>query len=231
MRQHLSKALVPAVAVLLLAMGCSPSGASSSGAAIDAAGSGSGSGQVKVLRTVTEGLNSPWGLVTLPDGDLLVSSRDEATITRVDVDSGGKTELGEVPGVSAQGEGGLLGLALSPGFAADGLVYAYFTAASDNRIVRVRYDATRPEGKQLGRPDIVLRGIPQGGIHNGGHVEFGPDGMLYASTGESGDTPLAQDRNSLGGKILRMTPDGKPARGTPSPARSCTPWATATYRA
>ncbi|MGW1718667.1 PQQ-dependent sugar dehydrogenase [Streptomyces sp. NPDC002156] len=174
-------------------------------------------GTVKVLRTVTEDLKSPWGLAPLPDGDLLVSSRDEGTITRVDTETGKKTELGEVPGVSPAGEGGLMGLALSPSFASDHMVYAYFTTESDNRIARMLYEEEKPAGEQLGAPNTVFRGIPKGYIHNGGRIAFGPDKMLYAGTGESGDTGLSQDKSSLGGKILRMTPEGEPAPGNPFP--------------
>ncbi|MGW6306460.1 PQQ-dependent sugar dehydrogenase [Streptomyces niveus] len=172
-------------------------------------------GSAKVVSTLTEGLNSPWGLAALPEGDLLVSSRDKGTITRVDVKNGKKTEAGSVPGVSPGGEGGLLGLALSPSFASDTYVYAYFTTDSDNRIARMLYDPKRPVGQQLGAPDTILRGIPKGNIHNGGRIAFGPDKMLYAGTGETGETGLAQDKKSLGGKILRMTPDGQPVHGNP----------------
>jgi len=167
-------------------------------------------GSVKVVDTVATGLDSPWGLAPLPDGDLLVSSRDEGTVSRIDGDSGRVTELGSVPGVDAGGEGGLLGIAVSPDFAEDRYVYAYFTSASDNRIVRMLYDADREEGNQLGAPSTVFKGIPKGMIHNGGRIAFGPDRMLYAGTGEAGDRGLSQDEDSLGGKILRMTPDGEP---------------------
>lgn len=224
---------VLATAALLLTAGCSsddgdPSGAdastSPSSTAAQSPPSGSAAeetppakGSVEVVRTVTTGLKSPWGLAPLPGGDLLVSSRDEATVTRVDEKTGKKTELGEVPGVAPAGEGGLLGIALSPDYASDRMVYAYFTSASDNRIVRMRYDEKRPSGEQLGAPDTVFRGIPKGVVHNGGRIAFGPDKMLYAGTGESGDTGLSQDKESLGGKILRMTPDGDPAPGNPFP--------------
>ncbi|MFC8829266.1 PQQ-dependent sugar dehydrogenase [Streptomyces sp. NPDC057137] len=172
-------------------------------------------GSAKVVSTLTEGLKSPWGMAALPEGDLLVSSRDEGTIKRIDSESGKKTEVGEVAGVSPGGEGGLLGLAISPSFASDTYVYAYFTTVSDNRIARMLYDPKRPVGRQLGAPDTILRGIPKGTIHNGGRIAFGPDKMLYAGTGETGETGLAQDKKSLGGKILRMTPDGQPVHGNP----------------
>ncbi|MFC8094006.1 PQQ-dependent sugar dehydrogenase [Streptomyces sp. NPDC057301] len=222
-----------AAAALLLTAGCSSDdggapgedGAAAPSSSTAAGTSPSGQaektppakGSVKVVRTVAEGLNTPWGLAPLPDGDLLVSSRDEATITRVDGETGKKTELGEVPGVSPAGEGGLMGLALSPDYASDHMIYAYFTSASDNRIVRVLYDEQRPAGEQLGAPDTIFKGIPKGFIHNGGRIGFGPDKMLYAGTGESGDTGLSQDKESLGGKILRLTPEGEPAPGNPFP--------------
>ncbi|GAA2419543.1 PQQ-dependent sugar dehydrogenase [Streptomyces coeruleofuscus] len=228
---------VPAVlaaAALLLTAGCSSDGGGSPGtdgsASPSRAAPGSSApagqaaeetppakGSVKVVRTVAEGLDSPWGLAPLPGGGLLVSSRDDGTIVRVDEKTGKKTVLGEVPGVSAAGEGGLLGIALSPDYASDHMVYAYFTSASDNRIVRMLYDEKKPSGEQLGAPDTVFRGIPKGFVHNGGRIEFGPDKMLYVGTGESGDTGLSQDKESLGGKILRLTPEGEPAPGNPFP--------------
>ncbi|WP_107419552.1 PQQ-dependent sugar dehydrogenase [Streptomyces sp. CB03578] len=172
-------------------------------------------GSVTVSGEIAKGLESPWGVAPLPDGDLLVASRDKGTISRVRVSTGEVTPIGRVPGVAPGGEGGLLGLALSPGFASDRMVYAYFTTESDNRIARMRYDEQRDPGQQLGAPDTVFRGIPKGLIHNGGRIAFGPDKMLYAGTGETGDTGLAQDKKSLGGKILRMTPDGEPVHGNP----------------
>ncbi len=168
-----------------------------------------------VAGEIAKDLESPWGVAPLPDGDLLVASRDKGTISRVAVATGKVTPIGKVPGVAPGGEGGLLGLALSPSYASDRMVYAYFTTESDNRIARMRYDEQRDAGQQLGAPDTVLRGIPKGLVHNGGRIAFGPDKMLYAGTGETGDTGLAQDKKSLGGKILRMTPDGQPVHGNP----------------
>ncbi|MGQ4386122.1 PQQ-dependent sugar dehydrogenase [Streptomyces sp. SAS_270] len=222
---------VLATGALLLAAGCSSDGGGEPTGGKSASPSGTkqgatpsrkaqedappAKGSVKVVRTVTEGLKSPWGLAPLPEGDLLVSSRDEGTITRVDERTGKKTVLGEVPGVAPAGEGGLLGLALSPTYATDHMVYAYFTTESDNRIARMLYDEKKPPGEQLGAPDTIFKGIPKGMIHNGGRIAFGPDKMLYAGAGETGDTGLAQDKKALGGKILRLTPEGEPAPGNP----------------
>ncbi|AYG80259.1 Aldose sugar dehydrogenase YliI [Streptomyces hundungensis] len=216
-----------AAATLVLAAGCSSGPAHPEGQGVGSATKAPATapsrsaqlppaqGSVKVTRTVTDGLKSPWGIAPLPEGGLLVGSRDDGTVVRVDTATGKKTAVGSVPGVDHQGEGGLLGLALSPTYASDHLLYAYFTTESDNRIARMNYDPQRPEGQQLGAPDTILRGIPKGSVHNGGRIAFGPDRMLYAGTGETGERGLAQDKTSLAGKILRMTPDGQPAYGNP----------------
>ncbi|MBO8185928.1 PQQ-dependent sugar dehydrogenase [Streptomyces spirodelae] len=213
---------------LALSAGCSSGGGGAGdeptpeGSNSSAAPSGSAApakGSVKVVKTLTTGLKSPWGLAPLPGGDLLVSSRDTGKILRIDGDSGKKTEVGTVPGVEPGGEGGLMGLAVPPdGSQAGKMVYAYFTSASDNRIVRMVYDDKKEPGDQLGAPDTILKGIPKSLLHNGGRIAFGPDKMLYAGTGDAGNGENAQDKKSLGGKILRMTPEGEPAgHGNPEP--------------
>jgi glucose/arabinose dehydrogenase len=176
-------------------------------------------GTAKVVKDVATELQSPWGMVRLADGTLLVGSRDSGRISRLDPAKGTTTLAGTVPGVAHTqgGEAGLLGLALSPDFGTDHLLYVYFSTESDNRIARVIYDPTRSPGDQLGAPDTILRGIPAGSIHNGGRIAFGPDGMLYAGTGETGERGLAQDMDSLAGKILRMTPDGGVPQDNPTP--------------
>ena len=112
-----------------------------------------------------------------------------------------------MPGVAAAGEGGLLGLAVAADHARTGWVYAYHTAADDNRIVRFRLGG--------GAPKVIFDGIDKAGIHNGGRIAFGPDGMLYVGTGDAGDGTAAQDPGDTNGKILRLTPDGRPAPGNP----------------
>jgi glucose/arabinose dehydrogenase len=161
-------------------------------------------GQAQVAAT---GLQVPWGLAFLPDGSALVSERVTARIMQVRPGAA-PTQVATVSGVSASGEGGLLGIAVSPTYAQDQWVYAYFTAASDNRLVRFRLSA--PQTQQ-----VLLSGVPKGSVHNGGRLAFGPDGMLYVTTGETGNTGNAQNLSSLGGKILRMTPDGGVPSGNP----------------
>jgi glucose/arabinose dehydrogenase len=158
---------------------------------------------------LARGLEAPWGLAFLPGGDALISERDSGRLLQVRPE-GSVRVLGRLAGVNASGEGGLLGVAVSPHFASDGLVYAYHTAASDNRIVRFRLDA-------LDRPRPIVTGIPVSGIHNGGRLVFGPDGMLYAGTGDASTRGHSQDLSSLGGKILRMMPDGRPPADNPVP--------------
>ncbi len=165
-------------------------------------------GRPHVVGTVATGLRAPWGIAFLPDGTALVGERDTTRV--VAVRKGSVRTVGHVAGVSPQGEAGLLGLAASPTYASDRLVYAYLSTERDNRVVTMRYD-----GQRLGPPRAVLTGIPNGFIHDGGRLLFAPDGTLFVSTGETGDEQLAQDPGSLGGKILRITRTGEPAPGNP----------------
>ena len=156
---------------------------------------------------MTTRLVAPWGVGFLPDGTALVGERDTARVFAI---RDGVREVGRIGGVAPVGEAGLLGVAVSPTYSEDSLVYVYFTSPSDNRVVRMKYD-----GQRLGAPEVILKGIPRGSNHDGGRLEFGPDGFLYVSTGEIGEEHLAQDPNSLAGKILRITEDGEPAPGNP----------------
>jgi glucose/arabinose dehydrogenase len=185
----------------------SSSPASSSPAATGSAPAGSApaapAGQVSVLAS---GLEVPWGIAFLPGGDALVTERDSARILRVPAGGGAPAEVQRLSEVDGDGEGGLLGIAVSPTYARDQLVYVYYSTGTDNRIARMR----------LGRPpQPIVTGIPRSGIHNGGRLVFGPDGYLYAGTGDASTGGRSQDRGSLGGKILRMTADGRPAPGNP----------------
>jgi glucose/arabinose dehydrogenase len=163
-------------------------------------------------RTLVSGLDVPWGIAALPDGSALVTERETARILRVAAD-GAVTPLGVVAGVVPQGEGGLMGVAVSPGYATDGGVFVAYTSASDNRVVRLQAAA---DGTVDGAAQqVVVSGIPKARIHNGGGLAFGPDGLLYVATGDAGRRGPAQDRADPGGKILRVTPDGAPAPGNP----------------
>ena len=158
------------------------------------------------VSTLATDLRVPWSFAFLPNGDALVTERDSGRLLRVSP-SGEVREIQTLP-EQGSGEGGLLGVAVSPRYERDRYVYAYTTTASDNRVVRFR----------LGQePEAVLTGIPANSYHNGGRIEFGPDGMLYVTTGDAGDTANSQDRGSLGGKILRIAPDGSTPDDNPFP--------------
>ncbi|GAA1595897.1 PQQ-dependent sugar dehydrogenase [Actinoplanes couchii] len=169
----------------------------------------SGTPDLDAPQVMAEGLDVPWGLGFLPDGDALIGERNSGRILRLTPGAGQPREVFQVPGVTPAGEGGLLGLAVSPDFARDNLVYVYFTAENDNRISRFRLDT--------GNLEVVFDGITKGTYHNGGRIAFGPDGMLYAGVGDAQNTATSQDPDSVNGKILRLTPDGQPAPGNPTP--------------
>jgi glucose/arabinose dehydrogenase len=155
---------------------------------------------------VARGLEAPWDLVFTPDGEAFVTERDSGRLLSVDT-SGNVQELQRLP-EGGIGEGGLLGIALSPNYESDDLIYAYYSTDEDNRVVRFR----------LGEdPEPVLTGIPVASFHNGGRIAFGPDGFLYVGTGDAGNRPSSQDTNSLAGKILRITPEGGVPEDNPFP--------------
>jgi glucose/arabinose dehydrogenase len=118
--------------------------------------------------------------------------------------------VGTVPNVdNTDGEGGLLGLAISSNYASDHWLYIMHTSPTDNRIVRIKLDN---DVLNTGSEQILISGLLRNKFHNGGRLRFGPDGKLYASTGDAQNGDNAQNKNSLNGKVLRLNPDG----GVPS---------------
>lgn len=190
----------------------SVTGSSVTGGTVSGAGTASAT-RPRVVSRLDLQLDVPWAAVFLPNGTAVISERDSALLKAVR--EGQAATIGQVPGVAPGGEGGLLGLALSPDFPTDGYLYLYFTSAQDNRIARVKL-AEKPDGSlSFNNPEVVFTGIPKASTHNGGRIRFGPDGFLYVGTGDSQRREQPQDPNALGGKILRMTPDGDPAPGNP----------------
>ena len=221
---RLSRRVVATLALAVLAAACSDDGdADSSGQSGANAATGANTTTVaQSASTVTAvqrnydfakpevlatGLSVPWGIAFLPDGSALIAERMSGRILQLRNGSAPQ-EVMTVTGVRANGEGGLLGLATSPSYAQDGLVYAYYTTSSDNRVARFRLGAA---------PEVIVSGIAAAGVHNGGRIAFGPDGFLYIATGDAGTSSRAQDGASLSGKILRVNPDGSPADGNPIP--------------
>lgn len=200
------------VAVAGLVAGCSDGGGDAQ-PSVSSSSPGQPSGTARAVKLavageVATGIEVPWGLAFLPDKSALVSERDSGKVKRI---AGGQvTDAGTVPGVDPSSEGGLLGLAVDPQYPQRPYVYAYYSSSDDNRIARLTY-----RDGQLSEPTVILEGIPQAAVHNGGRIRFGPDGFLYAGTGDGADRPNSQNDDSLGGKILRITTDGEPAPGNP----------------
>ncbi len=169
------------------------------------------------LEVLVSNLEVPWAMAFAPDGRVFITERPG----RVRIVRNG--QLQREPWinleVAAVGEGGLLGLALDPAFAENHYVYAAYTYRSAggelrNRLVRLREDAATGKGVM---DKVLLENIAADSIHDGGRVEFGPDGKLYWTVGDAGNPQLAQDVSSPNGKILRMNPDGSIPVDNPFP--------------
>ncbi|MDX6375597.1 MAG: hypothetical protein QOD98_4585 [Nocardioidaceae bacterium] len=165
---------------------------------------GSAAPDPQIAGEVVTGIAVPWGIAFLPDGTGLVGERDTGRLLRVSAGSADVVGTFDVRSrLDEGGETGLLGLALHPDFATNRLLYAYLSTDDDNRIVRLTYDGS------LGAPKPILTGIATSTHHTGGALVFGPDGLLYAATGDAEDSATAQDTESVNGKVLRMTDSGE----------------------
>jgi glucose/arabinose dehydrogenase len=173
------------------------------------------------LATVTEGLDHPWGLAFLPDGRLLVTERPGRM--RI-VAKDGKLDPSPVAGlprIDAQGQGGLLDVVLHPQFASNGWIY--WSYAQKDLLGRNGTEVAR--GKLTGERghwrmesvEILFRAMPKGsgGQHFGSRIVFDRAGLMYVTLGERGERDRAQKLDDDGGKIVRLTDDGKPAPGNP----------------
>ena len=165
------------------------------------------------VEVVVNGLEVPWSLAFAPDSRLFVPERP-GRVRIIDTARGTSEVALTLDDVFAQGEAGLLGLALDPAFTSNRLVYVYYTASASggpvNRVVRYR-----ESGGRLAEPVVLLDGIPANTIHDGGRLRFGPDGLLYITTGDAANESLAQDVASYAGKVLRLNTDGTTPRANP----------------
>lgn len=162
-------------------------------------------------------LEIPWALAFLPEGQILVTERPGKVRL---INTKGvlqKDPIYIVSEVKTEGEGGLLGVAVDPSYKSNHFIYLYYTYDSQktlNRVVRYIFD-----GKIFKQDKIIVDTIPGAVFHNGGRLKFGPDSYLYITAGDSLDPSLAQDKNSLAGKILRVDTNGQPAPGNPFSSR------------
>ena len=166
------------------------------------------------IDTIVEGVEIPWSIAFAPDDRIFFTER----VGRLRVVEDGRLLATPfaTPEVTAIGEGGLLGVALDPQFGENSLVYVYHTYTEGRRIFNkiIRFKDSGNKGVE---PVTIIDQIPGARNHNGGRIKFGPDGKLYVGTGEAGRRELAQDLNSLGGKILRINPDGSIPEDNPFP--------------
>lgn len=166
------------------------------------------------VTVIAENLDTPWALAFLPNGSILLTERP-GRVRLIENGHLSPTPVLELPNVKEIGEGGLLGLALDPKFSSNHFVYLYYTYGENgslitNRVVRMIY-----ENNTLSQEKVLVDAIPSSSNHDGGRIKFGPDGNLYVTTGDAQSPSQAQDKNTLNGKILRMTTEGKPAPGNP----------------
>ena len=167
------------------------------------------------LTTLAEGLDHPWGLAFLPDGDMLITERD-GNLRLFRDGALDPTPVPGVPRVAATGQGGLLDVVLHPRFAETRLVYLSYagsgTGGLGTEVARARYAGGRLEGLQT---IYVAKPKSSGGRHFGSRLAFGPDGFLYVTAGERGSPDRAQDLNDPAGSVLRLTEDGGIPPGNP----------------
>lgn len=153
------------------------------------------------VESIGEGLEIPWEIAPLPEGRFLVTERPGRVVLL------GSGEIYTVEGVEHVGEGGLLGMEISPNFQENAHVFLYYTYRSGNQIFNRLSRFTFAEDTLINE-EYILNEIPGSRFHNGGRVKFGPDGKLYVTTGDAQNPNLSQNINSLAGKILRIDSDG-----------------------
>ena len=155
------------------------------------------------IETVAENLSIPWSIDWLPDGTILFTER----IGNLRAIQDGIVQEPLLSLVVSGEEGGMLGVAVDPEFEKNNFIYLYYTynefPSTSNKLVRYQMnDGMVAEDK------VLMDGIPGGPYHDGGRIQFGPDGKLYITTGDAGNPDFSQDLNSVAGKILRINSDG-----------------------
>lgn len=179
------------------------------------------SGIVEIkAQTVVTGLEVPWSIAFLPNGDALVTERPGRL--RLVTDIYNNPQLVAQPVISidipSTSEGGMMGVELHPDFETNRLFYLCITVSEGGELInRIERWHLSADGTSAQQESIINDDIIAAAIHNGGRIQFGPDGMLYVGTGDAGDPDLSQDHQSPNGKLLRLTPEGEIPGDNPDP--------------
>ena len=159
------------------------------------------------------GLSNPWD-IAFADVNTMFFTQRHGPVS-VKVSAGAPVNLGTPPSSAPSGEGGVMGIAVDPSYATNRFIYVCYTTSGDNRVVRFTIANPIVANNSLTNPLLVASGIPKSGFHNGCRVRFAGDGTLWVTTGDAGQGTTPQDLNSLGGKVLRLNPDGSIPAGNP----------------
>lgn len=168
------------------------------------------------LEVYASGLQHPWGLAFLPDGRMLVTER-VGTLRYVDVNGSVSEPIAGVPAVVAEGQGGLLDVALSPDFANDGLVYLSYAEPGEGKLAGTAVARGRLNGQALENVEVIFRQQPklETRHHFGSRLVFDGNGHLFITMGDRGERPTAQDLSSHMGTVARVNPDGSVPQDNP----------------
>ena len=162
---------------------------------------------------VAKGLEKPWAVEPLPGGDLLVTEKP-GRLRIVSATGAVGEPIAGLPAVDARGQGGLLDVALSPGFATDRTVFwSYSEPRQGGNGTSVARGVLSADRARLEGVRVIFRALPtyNGTMHFGSRLAFGPDRMLYITLGERSDRPIRPQAQQLGshmGKVIRIQPDG-----------------------
>jgi glucose/arabinose dehydrogenase len=161
------------------------------------------------LVTVKGGLHQPTAFTFAPNGDIWYIEKTTGRVAIIDRSTGHEREFTDITNVDGAGERGGLGIALHPDWPAEPFVYVYVTRAEggvlQNQLLRFRSVGDEP----VATKKLFGWRVSSATNHNGGRIEFGPDGNLWIVTGENANPRFSQERRNIRGKILRVKPNGQ----------------------
>ncbi len=171
---------------------------------------------IPAVTVIADKLEIPWDIAFLPGGDMMISERvGKLSLLKKD----GTISVIHNERIEHKGEGGLLGIVLHPNFLTNHYIYLYASAPATNGNTENRIERYVLDGQVLKEKKTIISGIPGAIYHDGGRMEFGPDGFLYVTTGDATTPEIAKNKASLGGKILRLKDDGSLVESNPFDTR------------